>query len=79
MRSATAVCVIALGLSVHLVWAAPKLRGAPFGGELALNPVASLNATQYLGRWYQMYQDFVSNATYEAGACGGDLTWRRGD
>lgn len=32
---------------------------------LALSPVDELNATQYLGRWYQVYGDYATQQTFE--------------
>eukprot|EP01138_Halocafeteria_seosinensis_P012780 gb/GECG01013056.1/.p1 GENE.gb/GECG01013056.1/~~gb/GECG01013056.1/.p1 ORF type:complete len:219 (+),score=16.23 gb/GECG01013056.1/:1-657(+) len=37
---------------------------------LKIDPVPSLNVTKYLGRWYQMYDNILQNATFEKnGTC----------
>lgn len=33
---------------------------------LGLSPVPAINVTQYLGRWYQMYDDLLVQGTFEA-------------
>jgi len=32
---------------------------------LAVSPVTELNATQYFGRWYQVYTDYANEKTFE--------------
>lgn len=36
-----------------------------FAGAVASQTVVELNTTAYLGRWYQMYSDFIVEATFE--------------
>jgi hypothetical protein len=72
MRSVSAVVGVAgllmVAACVELAVASTWTRGHVRPSPIKLSPVATFNATQYLGRWYQMYQDLLSNVTFEASA-----------